>query len=65
MKKASLLLLLFASLFGADVAAQNTHPKDKSGSADHPMFNRMSNFYIRDYSSAFDACEFYLAGGKQ
>lgn len=65
MKNASLLLLLFALLFEANVAAQNTHPKDKSGSADHPMFNRMSNFYIRDYSSAFDACEFYLAGGKQ
>ncbi len=45
--------------------AQNSHPKDKPGAADHPMFNRMNNFYIYDYSNNYDAFEFFLPDGKR
>lgn len=66
MEKYSPLLLLLALLVAAPLAlAQNSHPKDKPGSADHPMFNRMSNFYIYDYSNNYDAFEFFLPDGKR
>lgn len=34
--------------------------EDKEDSKDHPMFNRMSNFYIAEYNNSFDAVEFQV-----
>lgn len=52
----TLLLFLFCSLsFSQDIA----------GSKDHPMFNRISGFYITDYSvEDFGTHEFYYADDK-
>ena len=50
----SLLLFISQSLFAQQ--------QDAEGSKDHPMFpNRMSNYFISEYTNNFDAAEFNLA----
>lgn len=50
-----LLVILFILLFTSYCPAQ-----DVEGSKDHPMFNRLSGFYINEYSSDdFGSYEFY------
>lgn len=50
-----LLVILFILLFTSYCPAQ-----DLEGSKDHPMFNRLSGFYITEYSSDdFGSYEFY------
>ncbi len=61
----SLVFLLNFMAAAISAFAQNHHVKDKAGAADHPMLTRMSNFYIHDYSSNYDAFEFYLPGNKR
>ena len=38
---------------------------DLEGSKDHPMFNRMSNFFIGEYETNFDRVEMNVADGSE
>ena len=51
-------LIIFSFLFG--FLSVNYYSQDIEGSKDHPMFNRMSGFYITEYSAEdFGSHEFY------
>jgi OOP family OmpA-OmpF porin len=59
MKKTTIITALLATSLTAAFSQQ-----DAEGTKDHPMFpNRMSNYFISESNSNFDAVEFNLAAG--
>lgn len=60
-----ILLLLFV-LCPLGMALTASDPKDKEGSKDPPIFNRMPNFWIYSYiETEFDRYEFPAGDNKQ
>lgn len=55
-------IVLSSVLWGGDGRAQN----DEAGCRDHPLFTRISNFYIQECEEKdFDRQEFFFADGKE